>query len=95
MSWRTGGGGGVLGLVQTKFRVCLGVRAGPTGPVIDVPTFSPQTLSKQHLRFALGYVLGRRALPLMLRSVEGLPVHLETCSSVGRLGGPNPCPNKI
>ena len=33
----------------------------------------PQALqSKQHLGFALGYVLGRRALSLIFRSAEGL-----------------------
>ena len=34
--------------------------------------------SKQFLGFALGCVLGRSALSLIFRSVEWLPVHLQT-----------------
>ena len=64
-------------LVQTKFEVFVGVRSGPNGPVIDLSIFGLESLSKQNVRFALGYLLGRRALSLIFRSVEGLPVRLE------------------
>ena len=42
----------------------------------------PQALSKQHLGFALGCVLGRRALSLFFRSVEWLLAHLQTIEAV-------------
>ena len=61
-------------LVQTKFEVCVGVRSGSKGPVIDLSIFGLESPSKQNLGFALGYILGRRALSLIFRSVEGLPV---------------------
>ena len=41
-------------LVQTKFEVCVGVRSGPKGPVIDLSIVGLESLSKQNLRFALG-----------------------------------------
>ena len=82
-------------LVQTKFEVCVGVRSGSKGPVIDLSIFGLESPSKQNLGFALGYILGRRALSLIFRSVEGLPVDLEICSSARRLGGPKACPNKL
>ena len=40
-------------------------------------------MTRQNLRFALGYVLGRRALSLIYRSVGGLLVHLRTIKAVG------------
>ena len=43
-------------LVQTQFKVCVGVRSGP--------------------KFALGYVLGRRALSLICRSSDKAPGRL-------------------
>ena len=43
-------------LVQTKFKVCVGVRSGPKGPVIDLSFLGLESLSKSNLRFALGYV---------------------------------------
>ena len=58
-------------LVQTKLEVCVGVRSGPKGPVIDLSIFGLESLSKQNLRFALGYILGRGALSLIFLSVEG------------------------
>ena len=83
-------------LVQTKFEVCLGVRSGPNGTVIDLSIFGLESLSKQNLGFAIRYILSRRALSLIVRSVvAGLPAPLEICSSVRRFGGPNACPNKI
>ena len=48
-------------LVQSKFEVCVGVRSGPKGPVTDFSTFGLESLFKQNLKFALAYILGRRA----------------------------------
>ena len=33
--------------VQTKFKVCVGVRSGPKGPVIDLSIVGLESLSKQ------------------------------------------------
>ena len=49
-------------LVQSKFEVCVGVRSGPKGPVTDFSTFGLESLFKQNLKFALAYILGRRAV---------------------------------
>ena len=43
-------------LVQTKFKVCVGVRSGPKGPVIDFVVRRPRIPVQANLRFALGYV---------------------------------------
>ena len=48
-------------IVQTKFEVCVGVRSGPKGPVMDFSTFGLESLCKQTLKLALAYILGRRA----------------------------------
>ena len=48
-------------LVQSKFEVCVGVRSGPKGPVMDFSTFGLESLFKQNLKLALAYILGRRA----------------------------------
>ena len=48
-------------LVQSKFEVCVGVRSGPKGPVMDFGTFGLESLFKQNLKFAQSYILGRRA----------------------------------
>ena len=82
-------------LVQTKFRVCAGVRSGPKGPVIDLSIVGLESLSKPNLGFALGYVQSEPKGPVIDSSVEGLPVDLEICSSIRRFGGPNACPIKI
>ena len=50
-------------LVQSKFEVCVGVRSGPKGPVMDFSTFGLESLFKQNLKLALAYILGRRACP--------------------------------
>ena len=34
-------------LVQTKFKVCVGVRSGPKGPVIDLSFVGLESVSKQ------------------------------------------------
>ena len=57
-----------------QFEVCVGVRSGPKGRVMDFSTFGLESLFKQNLQLALAYILGRRALSLMFRSVETLPV---------------------
>ena len=41
--------------MQTKFKVCVGVRSGPKGPVNDLSIVGLESLSKQNLGFALGY----------------------------------------
>ena len=33
--------------VQTKFEVCIGVRSGPKGPVIDLSIFGLESLSNK------------------------------------------------
>ena len=43
-------------LVQTKFKVCVGVRSGPKGPVIDLSFVGLESVSKQT------YNLSRRAV---------------------------------
>ena len=48
-------------LVQSKFEVCVGVRSGPKGPVMDFSTLGLESLFKQNLKLARAYVLGRRA----------------------------------
>ena len=48
-------------LVQLKFEVCVGVRSGPKGPVMDFATFGLESLFKQNLKLALAYILRRRA----------------------------------
>ena len=107
---------GAPSLVQAAFRVCVGVRSGPKGPVIvfqyvesllahlqtieavpwtrtkscvflmkspqSATDWEPQCLTRQNLGFPLGYVLGRRALSLLFRSVEWLLAHLETIEAV-------------
>ena len=75
--------------MPTKFKVCVGVRSGPKGPVIDLSIVGLESLSKQNLGFALGYI---QSEPF---GVEGLPVDSEICSSIRRFGGPNACPIKI
>ena len=75
-------GGGVPILVQIEFKVCTGVHSGPKGPVIDITSsfcgWAPGPLgnvfnANKILRFALGYVLGRRALSLICRSLASNP----------------------
>ena len=48
-------------LVQTKLKVCIGVRSGPKGPVIDLSFVGLESLFKQNVKFAQSYILGRRA----------------------------------
>ena len=48
-------------LVQSIFEVCVGVRSGPKGPVMDFSTFGLKSLFKQNLKLALAYIPGRRA----------------------------------
>ena len=48
-------------LVQSKFEVCVGVRSGPKGPVMDFSTFGLESLFKHNFKFAQSYILGRRA----------------------------------
>ena len=40
-------------LVQSKFEVCVGVRSGPKGPVMDFSAFGLDSLFKQNLKLAL------------------------------------------
>ena len=50
-------------LVQTKFKICVGARSGPTGPVIDLSFVGLESLSKQIEGLRWGtYNLSRRAL---------------------------------
>ena len=65
-------------LVQTKFRVCAGVRSGPTGPVIDLSIVGLESLSKPNLGFALGYVQSEPKGPVIDSSICG--------GAPGRLG---------
>ena len=65
-------------LVQTKFKVCVGVRSGPKGPVIDLSFVGLESLSKQNLRFALGYVQSEPKGPVIDSSICG--------GAPGRLG---------
>ena len=40
--------------MQTKFKVCVGVRSGPKGPVIDLSIVGLESLSKQNFRVCAG-----------------------------------------
>ena len=64
--------------MQTKFKVCVGVRSGPKGPVIDLSIVGLESLSKQNLRFALGYVQSEPKSPVIDSSICG--------GTPGRLG---------
>ena len=65
-------------LVQTQFKVCFGVRSGPKGPVIDLSIAGLESLSKQNLGFALGYVQSESKGPVIDSSICG--------GAPGRLG---------
>ena len=64
--------------MQTKFKVCVGVRSGPKGPVIDLSIVGLESLSKQNLGFALGYVQSEPQGPVIHSSICG--------GAPGRLG---------
>ena len=65
-------------LVQTQFKVCVGVRSGPKGPVIDLSIVGLESFSKPNLGFALGYVQSEPKGPVMDSSICG--------GAPGRLG---------
>ena len=62
--------------MQTKFKACVGVRSGPKGPVIDLSIVGLESLSKQNLRFALGYVQSEPKGPVIDSSICGEPGRL-------------------
>ena len=62
--------------MQTKFKVCVGVRSGPKGPVIDLSMVGLESLSKQNLGFALGYVQSEPKGPVIDSSICGEPGRL-------------------
>ena len=64
--------------MQTKFKVCVGVRSGPKGPVIDLSIVGLESLSKQNLGFALAYVQSEPKSPVIDSSICG--------GAPGRLG---------
>ena len=64
--------------MHTKFKVCVGVRSGPKGPVIDLSIVGLESLSKQNLGFALGYVQSEPKGPVIDSSICG--------GAPGRLG---------
>ena len=64
--------------MQTKFKVFVGVRSGRKGPVMDVSIVGLESLSKQNLRFALGYVQSEPKGPVIHSSICG--------GAPGRLG---------
>ena len=84
--------------IQTKFKVCVGVRSGPKGPVMDLSIVGLESLSKQNLRFALGYVQSEPKGPVIDSSICGSrPQVVKGCGAPNpnreRLGvAPNPCP---
>ena len=57
--------------MHTKFKVCVGVRSGPKGPVIDLSIVGLESLSKQNLGFALGYVQSQPKGPVIDSSICG------------------------
>ena len=66
------------------------VRRGSLGSCVfhikspqSVTAWVPQSVTRQNLGFALGCVLGRRALSLIVRSVEWLLINLQTIKAVG------------
>ena len=61
--------------MQTKFKVCVGVRSGPKGPVIDLSIVGLESLSKQNLGFVLGYVQSEPKGPVIDSSI-GAPGRL-------------------
>ena len=64
--------------MQTRFKGCVGVRSGPKGPVIDLSIVGLESLSKQNLGFALGYVQSEPQGPVIHSSICG--------GAPGRLG---------
>ena len=62
--------------MQTKFKVCVGVRSGPKGPVIDLSIVGLESLSKENLGFALGYVQSEPKGPVIDSSICGEPGRL-------------------
>ena len=60
----------------TKFKVCVGVRSGPKGPVIDLSIVGLESLSKQNLGFALEYVQSEPKGPVIDSSICGEPGRL-------------------
>ena len=58
-------------LVQTQCKVCVGVRSGPKGPVIDLSIVGLESLSKENLGFALGYVQSEPKGPVIDSSICG------------------------
>ena len=64
--------------IQTKFKICVGVRSGPKGPVMDLSIVGLESLSKANLRFALGYVQSEPKGPVIDSSICG--------GAPGRLG---------
>ena len=84
--------------MQTKFKVCVGVRSGPKGPVMDLSIVGLESLSKQNLRFALGYVQSEPKGPVIDSSIcGGAPGGLHPCPFASRegLGGGGPKPLSI
>ena len=72
------GSGSQMCSMQTKFKVFVGVRSGPKGPVMDLSIVGLESLSKQNLRFALGYVQSEPKGPVIHSSICG--------GASGRLG---------
>ena len=72
------GSGSQMCSMQKKFKVFVGVRSGPKGPVMDLSIVGLESLSKQNLRFALGYVQSEPKGPVIHSSVCG--------GAPGRLG---------
>ena len=73
-----GVGGAPNPSMQTKFKVFVGVRSGRKGPVMDLSIVGLESLSKQNLRFALGYIQSEPKGPVIHSSICG--------GAPGRLG---------
>ena len=82
-------------LVQTKLEVCVGVRSGPKGPVIDLSIFGLEIPVQAKFKVCVGVHSGPRGPVVDIFICGGLPVDLEICSSARRLGSPKTCPNKL
>ena len=72
------GSGSQMCQCKKNLMVFVGVRSGPKGPVMDLSIVGLESLSKQNLRLALGYVQSEPKGPVIDSSICG--------GAPGRLG---------
>ena len=75
-------------VIDINISICGGLLGALGNMFKRLTVWRPQCLCKQNLKFALGYVLGRRALSLICRSLASNPCPTKFRVCVGVDSGP-------